>query len=139
MYIMTSLLFIPLNNTSEFSIRESHHSQTTRRMKSPISPFNHIRESHHSQTNTDTHKDRISLTIFVNHITLKHCRTLSGRCGRLTIFVNHITLKPRFQLSQHEWSLTIFVNHITLKPFTSPPYNRKSLTIFVNHITLKHC
>ena len=134
---MTSLLFIPLNNTSEFSIRESHHSQTTRRMKSPISPFNHIRESHHSQTNTDTHKDRISLTIFVNHITLKpypqiaiafgsltifvnhitlkHCRTLSGRCGRLTIFVNHITLKPRFQLSQHEWSLTIFVNHITLK------------------------
>lgn len=25
---MTSLLFIPLNNTWEFSIRESHHSQT---------------------------------------------------------------------------------------------------------------
>ena len=48
---MASLLFIPLNNTSEFSIRESHHSQTTACIGSVISMFNPIRESHHSQTN----------------------------------------------------------------------------------------
>lgn len=47
---MTSLLFIPLNNTSEFSIRESHHSQTTKESGACTSEFNHIRESHHSQT-----------------------------------------------------------------------------------------
>lgn len=47
---MTSLLFIPLNNTSEFSIRESHHSQTQESRLSRIMKFNHIRESHHSQT-----------------------------------------------------------------------------------------
>ena len=51
MYIMASLLFIPLNNTSEFSIRESHHSQTFIWNSWTISVFNHIRESHHSQTN----------------------------------------------------------------------------------------
>ena len=50
MYIMTSLLFIPLNNTSEFSIRESHHSQTTVPVLAVPAEFNHIRESHHSQT-----------------------------------------------------------------------------------------
>ena len=48
---MTSLLFIPLNNTSEFSIRESHHSQTVWREVLREELFNHIRESHHSQTN----------------------------------------------------------------------------------------
>lgn len=47
---MTSLLFIPLNNTSEFSIRESHHSQTTDMVRREEALFNHIRESHHSQT-----------------------------------------------------------------------------------------
>ena len=47
---MTSLLFIPLNNTSEFSIRESHHSQTDANYCGRYSWFNHIRESHHSQT-----------------------------------------------------------------------------------------
>ena len=47
---MTSLLFIPLNNTSEFSIRESHHSQTAILFLRPFIVFNHIRESHHSQT-----------------------------------------------------------------------------------------
>ena len=47
---MTSLLFIPLNNTSEFSIRESHHSQTGNAYKPNTIKFNHIRESHHSQT-----------------------------------------------------------------------------------------
>ena len=47
---MASLLFIPLNNTSEFSIRESHHSQTFIWNSWTISVFNHIRESHHSQT-----------------------------------------------------------------------------------------
>ena len=52
MYIMTSLLFIPLNNTSEFSIRESHHSQTMLNIKALAVRFNHIRESHHSQTST---------------------------------------------------------------------------------------
>lgn len=47
---MTSLLFIPLNNTSEFSIRESHHSQTNLDIVGRHQKFNHIRESHHSQT-----------------------------------------------------------------------------------------
>ena len=47
---MASLLFIPLNNTSEFSIRESHHSQTGAGDKKIGDLFNHIRESHHSQT-----------------------------------------------------------------------------------------
>lgn len=47
---MASLLFIPLNNTSEFSIRESHHSQTLVSKQLGHSKFNHIRESHHSQT-----------------------------------------------------------------------------------------
>ena len=47
---MASLLFIPLNNTSEFSIRESHHSQTLAVRKISQYLFNHIRESHHSQT-----------------------------------------------------------------------------------------
>jgi len=47
---MASLLFIPLNNTSEFSIRESHHSQTTLTQYTMDGVFNHIRESHHSQT-----------------------------------------------------------------------------------------
>ena len=47
---MASLLFIPLNNTSEFSIRESHHSQTFIWNSWTISVFNHIRESHHSHT-----------------------------------------------------------------------------------------
>ena len=47
---MTSLLFIPLNNTSEFSIRESHHSQTADGMGYGCTAFNHIHESHHSQT-----------------------------------------------------------------------------------------
>ena len=47
---MTSLLFIPLNNTSEFSIRESHHSQTLVAESLALVMFNHIRESHHSQT-----------------------------------------------------------------------------------------
>lgn len=47
---MTSLLFIPLNNTSEFSIRESHHSQTSWSVMHRGLEFNHIRESHHSQT-----------------------------------------------------------------------------------------
>lgn len=47
---MTSLLFIPLNNTSEFSIRESHHSQTGTTTLGTGNAFNHIRESHHSQT-----------------------------------------------------------------------------------------
>ena len=47
---MTSLLFIPLNNTSEFSIRESHHSQTFWEIHKIKDEFNHIRESHHSQT-----------------------------------------------------------------------------------------
>lgn len=47
---MTSLLFIPLNNTSEFSIRESHHSQTANLTSGISIVFNHIRESHHSQT-----------------------------------------------------------------------------------------
>ena len=50
---MTSLLFIPLNNTSEFSIRESHHSQTVLSACRLLSTFNHIRESHHSQTLED--------------------------------------------------------------------------------------
>ena len=50
MYIMTSLLFIPPNNTSEFSIRESHHSQTFWEIHKIKDEFNHIRESHHSQT-----------------------------------------------------------------------------------------
>lgn len=47
---MASLLFIPLNNTSEFSIRESHHSQTNKSYMIADLGFNHIRESHHSQT-----------------------------------------------------------------------------------------
>ncbi len=47
---MTSLLFIPLNNTSEFSIRESHHSQTVGLFSFIAIKFSHIRESHHSQT-----------------------------------------------------------------------------------------
>lgn len=47
---MASLLFIPLNNTSEFSIRESHHSQTNKLKYYDSKQFNHIRESHHSQT-----------------------------------------------------------------------------------------
>lgn len=47
---MASLLFIPLNNTSEFSIRESHHSQTGLMVGNQLLMFNHIRESHHSQT-----------------------------------------------------------------------------------------
>ena len=47
---MTSLLFIPLNNTSEFSIRESHHSQTMKSVAHIVTRFNHIHESHHSQT-----------------------------------------------------------------------------------------
>lgn len=47
---MTSLLFIPLNNTWEFSIRESHHSQTAAGLIAKKAQFNHIRQSHHSQT-----------------------------------------------------------------------------------------
>lgn len=39
---MTSLLFIPLNNTSEFSIRESHHSQTISMIQPNMSKKTHI-------------------------------------------------------------------------------------------------
>lgn len=39
---MTSLLFIPLNNTSEFSIRESHHSQTIFMIQPNMSKKTHI-------------------------------------------------------------------------------------------------
>ena len=42
MYIMTSLLFIPLNNTWEFSIRESHHSQTISMIQPNMSKKTHI-------------------------------------------------------------------------------------------------
>jgi len=39
---MTSLLFIPLNNTWEFSIRESHHSQTISMIQPNMSKKTHI-------------------------------------------------------------------------------------------------
>ena len=56
------------------------------------------------------------LTIFVNHITLKHPSYPGFRHYCLTIFVNHITLKLFVIFVQVMLSLTIFVNHITLKP-----------------------
>lgn len=42
MYITTSLLFISLNNTWEFSIRESHHSQTISMIQPNMSKKTHI-------------------------------------------------------------------------------------------------
>ena len=65
---MASLLFIPLNNTSEFSIRESHHSQTFIWNSWTISVFNHIRESHHSQTVVSM----VSEILGFNHIRESH-------------------------------------------------------------------
>ena len=47
---MTSLLFIPLNNTWEISIRESHHSQTISMIQPNMSKKNshyaHAKNSH---------------------------------------------------------------------------------------------
>ena len=65
---MTSLLFIPLNNTSEFSIHESHHSQTHLNAMHSLPAFNHIRESHHSQTRCMT----FALNGLFNHIRESH-------------------------------------------------------------------
>ena len=65
---MASLLFIPLNNTSEFSIRESHHSQTDTLSSKMLDKFNHIRESHHSQTRLECHSWRHQF----NHIRESH-------------------------------------------------------------------
>ena len=65
---MASLLFIPLNNTSEFSIRESHHSQTILTLVNQVDTFNHIRESHHSQTGMTDVKHRDTF----NHIRESH-------------------------------------------------------------------
>ena len=65
---MTSLLFIPLNNTSEFSIRESHHSQTFWEIHKIKDEFNHIRESHHSQTDKEQHQ----IAVAFNHIRESH-------------------------------------------------------------------
>ena len=68
MYIMTSLLFIPLNNTWEFSIRESHHSQTCWSVNDFRDSFNHIRESHHSQTQLKSYSNSGEF----NHIRESH-------------------------------------------------------------------
>ena len=81
-------------------IRELHHSQTCFFQDRLCFGFNHIRELHHSQTAYRTSTALLSLTIFVNYITLKRWTNNYNCCFSLTIFVNYITLKPQFASSR---------------------------------------